>query len=118
MITTAFFLCTILFIVYEVVILLDPDKLVREFNMHKELNVTHISISSLVAVNALYTVWVIIGGIFSAQYITFIVLFLLGFISYFFKRNKNNNQVTNIIIIDSLVSIVLLSSIVYKHFYV
>ena len=121
--TTLFYLMTILFIGYEVYVLVKADNICKfkdelvGFNKGNTVNTQFIiKAFFLSAVNIIYLVWAIVG-LFSSSRLYFLYLIMLGLLAYLATRYSHKSQEVTIKRLDAGFSMVVLIYIFMNHFY-
>lgn len=113
--TTFYFLLGFLFIVYEISVIIDPER-INICGIERQPNVIRMAINWNVIIQLSYTIWGFIGLFFSNQFILFASLFILGVMTWIFKKNASKTQIMHLTIMDSIISIMIMAIIIYKHF--
>ena len=114
---TVYFLLAMVFIIYEGFIAINPQELLNSFKISRNEDSAGIKFNFAIFINMIYTVWVIIGLIWSSQTLLFSAIIIVGTLTAIFKIRKNEKQVLTLTVIDALVSFTLLTTIMYRHFY-
>lgn len=113
--TTFYFLLGFLFIAYEISVIIDPEKVNIIKNTEGPM-ISYVTLNLNVLTQLAYTIWGFIGLFFSNQFILFASLFILGVMTWIFKKNSSKTQVMHLTIMDSIISILIMAIIIYKHF--
>ena len=114
---TVYFLIGIVFLVYEAYVAINPADLVNAYKRCDMEDGSLITLKPLILVGFFYTIWAFIGVVASSQFILFMVLFIVGCLSWIFKKNSSYERTLNIVVMDSITGFTILAVIIYKHFY-
>jgi hypothetical protein len=114
---TFYFLLGFLFIGYELYVLINPHKVISKRYIKDEYGGLLI-LDHILAIHFLYAAWSFVGLIFSNQKLLFLSLLLLGIVTGMFRKNKSPKQLKDLIIMDAMISIIIMSIILYRHFIV
>lgn len=114
---TVYFLIGIVFLVYEAYVAINPADLVDSYKRCDMEDGSLITLKPLILVGFFYTIWAFIGVVASSQFILFMVLFIVGCLSWIFKKNSSYERTLNIVMMDAITCFTILAVIIYKHFY-
>lgn len=115
--TTLYFLIGIVFLVYEAYVAINPNDLIESFQKSDMKDGSLITLKPLILVGFFYTIWGVIGMLASSQFILFMILFIIGCLSWIFKKNATHQQTLNIIVTDAIACFTIVATIMYRHFY-
>lgn len=114
---TIYFLIGMVFLVYEAYVAINPADLVDSFKKSDMQDGSLITLKPLILVGFFYTIWAVIGILASSQFILFMVLFIVGCLSWIFKKNSSYERTINIVMMDAITCFTILAVIMYRHFY-
>ena len=117
--TELFYLLGIVYIAYELYNAINPQRRLStvEFLKDEDIVIKTYKIDTYTILGLSYSIWTIIGIIFSSQFLLFITLMVIGILTVIFKKvYPSRNQVLALITMDAIACIIVLSLIVYKHF--
>ena len=118
--TTIFYLFTLVFIGYELLVLFKPYKFrdlagpIKEYTKTKDITYDFITAILIFVVQLLYLLWAFVG-LFSSNYKYFIILLALGMITGPLKRLFKSADIV-IIALDAFTSVMLLCIIFINYF--
>jgi len=125
---TLFYLIGIIFFVSEISILGNPDKHLKNIKLLKNdmpkeydsLSDEQKSAVKFVIFGLFYFSWLVIGALFSSQWLMFVGLISFGFFIGFYRRRfyvNNTRKSLKVIKFDSFISAIWLATLILNHFH-
>lgn len=131
--TTLFFILLILPLLSEMEGIRNPEgrrdlrEKLNRFNKEQKdetipfdskITLNGLGISGKLGLQVFYILLCVLGMLLSAQWILFLILFVLGFITTIIKKLSDNNTYQDLVTrFDALISLVLLLYIIINHFH-
>jgi hypothetical protein len=115
MITTIYYLIGVLFMIYEIYIIVNIDIAVDSFEVTRTENVSYVRIGFLNIINLFYTVWLLIGVLFSSQILLFASILIISLVGWALRKYRTRNQMMVLMIMESLGCMAVIGILISRH---
>lgn len=115
MITTIYYLIGVIFMIYELYVIINVDVAVDSFEVTRTENVSYIKIGLLNIINMFYTIWVIIGILFSGQILLFTSILIISLVGWALRKYRTRNEMMILMVMESVGCMLIVGTLISRH---